>query len=208
MKKLFKILSTPAIPLLIMAVSTLLLSTFLNLTAYLTETKELNSIFSTVNGDEFGVSFHTIASEKDQTVLPGVTAEYDPSIVNEGAIDIYAFAEVTLPVGSPLTFGISSGWCEFATHDSEITIGEDDNVETINCVSTIYYYGDEAGAEMTEILGSEENGENADSIPFIDTVTIGTEASPATDFPVRLTAYVCQAEGMKTNPADVWEAIQ
>lgn len=177
-----KLLNT-RLHLIVLAISLLITTTILGLSAQLNDQDEFSTSFKVVSKDDFQIN---ITGEKynDQVVFAGTTLPINPTITHIGdAYPAFVFVEIELDES---TFqlddnGINSDW------------------KPLDGTDTVWYYGTDEG--LVPFTSS-------DSSTLFESVIVRDDAA-STDAEIAITVYAVQTiDHDPTSPTAVWGDAQ
>lgn len=175
------------IQFLIIALSLVVTSIILNMSAYLTDTDTYEQHFRTAAGDELGFKLTGTKYENDNlSIIPGNTVELNVRAVSEKDIELYIFVKLDIPADFELVGFYDVGW------------------HPISEGSNIYYFGhSDPGALVA--LGST----NGTSTPVLNGIKLSTESKGGQNYKVVITGYAIQAANIDraSSPANVFSMI-
>lgn len=176
-----KILLNPRFHLVLLAVSLLITTAILGLSAYLFDQDEFSTTFTVVSKDDFQVAV-TGQMHNDEVVFAGSQLDVNPTVTHIGdAYPAYVFAQIDLDED---TFaydgdGINSEWC------------------LLDGTDNVYFYGtDEDG--LTPFTST-------DSSTLFHSVIVHDDADSDDAASIAVTVYAIQTVGYDaTDPQSVW----
>lgn len=172
-----KILKNTRLHLIVLAVSLLITTTVLGLSAYLNDQDDFSTSFKVVSKDDFKVE---ISGEKydNEVFFAGSSILVNPTVTHVGEYDCYLFAEVNVDED---IFEYDHGF---------------NGDEWFNLIGNVYYYGDENGLKAFS---------SSDSSMFFDSVTVRDDISSSSTAEIGITVYAIQTMGYNAaEPATVW----
>lgn len=207
MPNLFR--NRPRIQLLVLASSAAILTSALNLTAYLEDkTETRDDAFFMRYGEELGIDITAPNYAKNASITPGASAAYDPTIINTGNYDAYVFIEIDYPTEAPDAFslsGLSSDW---------YCLSRDGG-------TAVYAYGSAQSLTVLDAMTKQSGTESTptETAPLCTDVSLN-ENPETTDgegkttpmvqgsYVVSATGYAIQSDGIgSSDPATVWKMI-
>ena len=163
----------------VIATTLVLLTLFVNLSAYLvTSTEEpYNPTFQVKSGDDVGLTIS--GNDGSDSVYPGDSINLSPEVSNTGSIPLYVFTTIDLG-GLELEGDISTDWHYLTDYESV----------------PLYYYG---GTGSVAALST--------SSTIFTTATVPTNAIAEAEFSPSIVAYGIQTENITGTPEEIWEEI-
>ena len=182
--------------LFVIALSLIVVTAVLNITAYLTDVKTLEYEFILANGDDFGISFTGKSYEDNNIITPGQDITINPTVKNSGKYDVYVFVTIDIPS----VFSIND------LNESERQNFEDSNG------TYVYYYS--KNGSLSPLPSSTYYYEQSESKIFnsvhVDDNVTNSENDQSYRF--TMTAYAIQSDPFENNasmsPKNVWAMIK
>ena len=189
----------PRLQLLIIAASLLITTTFLSLSAFLTDTTTFKAHLDTSVEGLFGVSITAQHFQDNEPIIPLEEVTFDPVVENQGRKDAYVFLKVSIPVDEEnadlYTYTINSGW----TQVEDLGVGN-------QLHSIVYGYGNSDGLTVLE-------AESEPTVPLFNTVTMkqmkNSDYLAIHTSDIEIKSYAIQSIGISdARPDAVWSTLQ
>lgn len=168
----------------------------LNLSAALTDvTDPLVLDLTLQQGNEFGISLLPEAYPEAVNIVPGGEAvSFDPQIVNNGDLDVYAFIEVLLPDGDFTIEKVSPEWTCVLSENERCVFAYGSEIKLEKIGKRLKQHGEFIPTEAPALNSTIHLDENTDL--------------KGEQYTVSAVGYAIEADIKSTDPSDVWQIIE